>query len=224
MTRPSDTIALSRIADVNPKVHLNGLTPDTPVSFIPMADLCEGGGWRNRQVRPLKDVRFGYTPFAEGDLLFAKITPCMENGKGAHATSLVNRIGFGTTELHVLRVRGGHHARFLYHWLQASPVRTRAVAFMGGSAGQQRVQADFFDHFRVPVIGPSEQCRIAAILDLVEAAIETPLAAITKLKQVRAGLLHDLVTNEFEVSRTKPLRAMAAVRFSSVDKLSNYGE
>jgi type I restriction enzyme S subunit len=65
---------------------------------------------------------------------------------------------------------------------------------MGGSAGQQRVQAEFFSHFRVPQMVPSEQSRIAAVLDTVDEAIAKTEAVIAKLKQVRAGLLHDLFT------------------------------
>lgn len=194
MSVDTTTIPLSGLAEVNPKVDLTGLRPNDLVSFIPMADLREGGGWRQRQSRTLKDVRSGFTPFAEGDVLFAKITPCMENGKGAHAQGLVNRVGFGTTELHVLRAKGSTDSRFLYHWLQTSRVRCRAVAFMGGSAGQQRVQADFFDHYRVPRLDPDSQIRAGWILDSIDGAIERVEAVIAKLAQVRAGLIRDLLT------------------------------
>jgi type I restriction enzyme S subunit len=194
------TISLSDLAEVNPKVNLKGLSPNELVSFIPMADLREGGGWLQRQTRPLKDVRNGFTPFVEGDVLFAKITPCMENGKGAHARGLVNGVGFGTTELHVLRAREATDSRFLYHWLQASRVRCRAVAFMGGSAGQQRVQADFFDHYRVPRIEPEAQARIGSILDLIDNAIDRTQAVIAKLKCLRVGLLQDLFTCGFDAN------------------------
>lgn len=224
MSVDTATIPLSGLAEVNPKVDLAGLRPNDLVSFIPMADLREGGGWLQRQARPLKDVRSGFTPFAEGDVLFAKITPCMENGKGAHAQGLVNRVGFGTTELHVLRAKGSTASRFLYHWLQTSRVRCRAVAFMGGSAGQQRVQADFFDHYRVPRLDPDSQTRIGSILDLIDGAIERTQAEIAKLQQARTGLLHDLVTNEIDSARTEPLVSTAAIRFSSVDKLTEHGE
>lgn len=188
------TQPLSDIAEVNPRVDLRGLGEDSPVSFIPMADVTDTGQWVGRQARPLREVCVGYTPFAEGDVLFAKITPCMENGKGAHATGLTNGVGFGSTEFHVLRARGDNDARFLFHWLQAPPTRTRAVAFMGGSAGQQRVQPEFFSRFHIPRIDPAEQRRIAAVLDTVDEAIAATEAVIAKLRQVRAGLLHDLLT------------------------------
>jgi type I restriction enzyme S subunit len=192
--RDTETIALAELAEVNPKVDLRQMSGDTAVSFIPMSDVTESGRWVNRQEHCLDDVRFGYTPFSEGDVLFAKITPCMENGKGAHAVGLKNGVGFGSTEFHVLRARGDNSARYLFHWLQARQTRTRAVAYMGGSAGQQRVQSDFFTNFRVPKLRADEQARIARVLDTVDELIAKTEAVIAKLRQVRAGLLHDLLT------------------------------
>ena len=188
------TQPLSEFAEINPRTDLNGMRGDTIVSFIPMSDVSESGRWVERRERRLEEVRVGYTPFVEKDVLFAKITPCMENGKGAHATSLKNGVGFGSTEFHVLRARGDNDSRFLFHWLQARVTRTKAVAYMGGPAGQQRVQADFFSCFRIPRIDPREQSRIATVLDTVDEAIAKTVAVIAKLKQVRAGLLHDLLT------------------------------
>jgi type I restriction enzyme S subunit len=188
------TQALSELAEINPRVDLNGIRGDTPVSFIPMSDVSDSGQWTGRQERPLDDVRVGYTPFVENDVLFAKITPCMENGKGAHLRGLKNGLGLGSTEFHVLRARGKNNPRFLFHWVQSRAARLRAVAYMGGSAGQQRVQADFFSQFRIPRVQPKEQSRIAAILDTMDEAIAKTEAVIAKLKQVRAGLLHDLLS------------------------------
>jgi type I restriction enzyme, S subunit len=189
-----ETISIAALAEVNPKVDLRRFRDDTPVSFIPMSDVTESGQWVNHQERRLDDARFGYTPFAEGDVLFAKITPCMENGKGAHAVGLKNGIGFGSTEFHVLRARGDTSARYLFHWLQARRTRTRAIAYMGGSAGQQRVQSEFFINFRVHRLDTADQSRIALVLDTVDEAIAKTEAVIAKLRQVRAGLLHDLLT------------------------------
>jgi type I restriction enzyme, S subunit len=190
----TDMVSITELADVNPKTDLQGLAADSLVSFIPMADVTETGQWIGHQERHLRDVRVGYTPFAEEDVLFAKITPCMENGKGSHVKGLKNGVGFGSTEFHVLRARNGNAPRFLFHWLQAKPTRLRAIAFMGGSAGQQRVQQDFFINYRVPAIEPTKQLRIAYVLDTIDEAIAKSEAVIAKLKQVRAGMLHDLLS------------------------------
>ena len=134
-----DYVVLSDISEINPPTDMHRLDDNTFVSFIPMADVSESGEWINQQARPLKDVRNGYTCFQEGDILFAKITPCMENGKGAHAVNLLNGIGFGTTEFHVLRAKSRAHPRFIYHWIMNEELRRKAETRMTGSAGQRRV-------------------------------------------------------------------------------------
>ena len=188
-------VPLSSIAEVNPSVSTNHLFDNLPVSFIPMSDVTEAGQWICHQERQFKDLSGqGYTLFQEGDILFAKITPCMENGKGAHAIGLINSIGFGTTEFHVLRVKFGNKARFLYHWLQSDSLRLKAEALMTGSAGQRRVTPKFFDIYYIPSLSPSEQQHIAHILDTLDTQIQQTEKLIAKLKQVKVGLLHDLLT------------------------------
>ena len=82
---------------INPsKQHVNALPQETTVSFLPMAAIHEYGGHEEPEIRQLDQMK-GYTPFLEGDVLVAKITPCFENGKGTIATELENGIGFGTT-------------------------------------------------------------------------------------------------------------------------------
>lgn len=194
MARDLAPVPMTAFADVNPPTYLGGLLPSTEVSFIPMQDVSEGGEWTGQKVRRFGEVKVGYTTFVDGDVLFAKITPCMENGKGTHARGLVNGVGFGSTEFHVLRARGDNYDRFIYHWSQAPALRLKAQAFMIGSAGQQRVQPDFFDNFMVPDLPPTEQVRVAAVLDTLDEAIRRTEQVIAKLQQMKQGLLHDLLT------------------------------
>jgi len=118
----------------------------------------------------------------------------MENGKGAHAANLLNGIGFGTTEFHILRAQSRAHPRFIYHWTMSEELRRKAVSRMTGSAGQRRVPASFFSEFKVPVLPLPEQRRIAEILDTIDEAIKKTEALISKLKTMKQGLLHDLLT------------------------------
>jgi type I restriction enzyme S subunit len=188
-------VPLSDLAEINPRKDVGLSGESTPVSFIPMGDVSESGTWVNRQTRPLGEVDSGYTSFKEGDVLFAKITPCMENGKGCHARNLVNGHGFGSTEFHVLRaIDGVSDARFLYHWTRTPMLRLKAESAMSGSAGQQRVSTWFFDEFKVPRIPLPEQRRIADVLDTVDAAIQETDAVVEKQEQVKTGLLQDLLT------------------------------
>ncbi|MBN1450958.1 MAG: restriction endonuclease subunit S [Anaerolineales bacterium] len=184
---------LSVLAEINPSVKPE-ISADSPVSFIPMTDVSNGGEWLSHQVRQFREVKQGYTAFQDNDILFAKITPCTENGKGAHVIGLVNGVGFGSTEFHVLRPRDPGSARYLYHWSQAELLRTKAASVMVGSAGQQRVPAWFFATFEVPLFSLPEQRRIAEILDAADEAIHAAERLIAKLRRVKAGLLHDLLT------------------------------
>ena len=188
-----DTVPFTTIADANPPVA-GVLQPGTLVSFIPMADVSDTGEWTNRQIRDVSRVSTGFTVFQENDVLFAKITPCMENGKGCHALGLRNGIGFGSTEFIILRAKGKNDARFIFHWTRNRALRKAAEMSMTGSAGQQRVQPSFFARFHVPSMAPDEQTAIAGILDTVDEATRQTAAVIEKLKKIKAGLLHDLLT------------------------------
>ncbi len=194
-------VAISALADVNPPARIpKGVTGGSPVSFIPMSDVSESGRWTFKQSRLLRSVTAGFTAFEEGDVLIAKITPCLENGKGGHATGLENGIGFGSTEFHVLRARAGYEPRFVFHLSQWRQFRRAAEGQMVGSAGQQRVPRAFFDEFRVEDFGTDEQVSIADILDALDTAIHGTEAIIAKLKAVKQGLLHDLLTRGIDAN------------------------
>ena len=100
---------------LNPKKSALDMKPDEVVSFVSMDAVGEYGGMRLDENRELADVYEGYTYFADGDLCIAKITPCFENGKGALAEGLTNGVGFGTTELHVVRPGPSIDCRFLFY-------------------------------------------------------------------------------------------------------------
>jgi type I restriction enzyme S subunit len=188
------TCKVSELAELNPTVALGELAADSEVSFIPMSDVSETGRWVIRQARALGELRNGYTAFQEGDVLFAKITPCMENGKGCHAVGLVNRVGFGSTEFHVLRANQDSDARFIFHITQFADLRLKAAAKMVGSAGQQRVPTSFFAEYEVIKPEREEQVQIAAILSCIDRAIEQTEALIAKQQRIKIGLMQDLLT------------------------------
>ena len=114
--------------------------------------------------------------------------------KTARAVRLENGVGFGTTEFHVLRAKSDADPRFIFHWTQAETLRKQAETQMTGSAGQRRVPAEFFNRFEIPLIGIDEQRYIAKILDTVDKVIQITEALIAKHKQLKAGLLHHLLT------------------------------
>jgi type I restriction enzyme S subunit len=117
------------------------------------------------ETRTFAEVKRGYTPFREEDVLFAKITPCMENGKIAIARRLTNGIGFGSTEFHVLRAGPAVLPEYLYYYLRQESLRAAAKQHMRGGAGQQRVPEDFLRKEPLHLPPLSEQRRIVEILD-----------------------------------------------------------
>jgi type I restriction enzyme S subunit len=182
------------IAEINPPRRKLDFDARTEVSFVPMSDVSESGRWITRSSRPLCEVSRGYTYFKEGDVLFAKITPCTENGKGFHAKGLENGLGFASTEFHVLRAKENAAPGFIYQWSIYRQLRLSAFAAMTGSAGQQRVPASFFSSFRVPQVAKPEQTKIAEILSTVDRVIEQTEALIDKQQLIKTGLMQDLLT------------------------------
>jgi type I restriction enzyme, S subunit len=188
-----DLVPLSRLADVNPSTDTSTCSADTPVSFIPMAGVAEGGGWSSVEARALSDSRKGYTLFQRGDVIIAKITPCFENGKVARLTGLESEFGLGSTEFHVLRAKTGNDPRFVYHWTRHPAFLRAGEASMTGSAGQRRVPAGFFNCFEVVETDGRLQPLIADILDAIDDAIIETDALIAKQRGVRLGVLDDLL-------------------------------
>ncbi|MCW0370941.1 restriction endonuclease subunit S [Xanthomonas sacchari] len=204
-------LSISAIAEINPSSRVPaGLQKNDLVSFIPMGDVSEDGQWPSRQTRSLGSLGSGFAVFTEGDVLVAKITPCMENGKGVHAVGLVNGVGFGSTEFHVLRAKPGVSPGFVFQLTKWKKFRQEAESAMVGSAGQKRVQRGFFDSFQVPRFDGEEQRRITKVLDTLDTAIHQTEALIAKLKAVKQGLLHDLLTRGIDANgELRPPRSKA---------------
>jgi len=191
----AELLRFSDLVEVNPPVDCSHLECADAVSFIPMSDVSNNGQWTIRQSRSYGEVQSGYSAFSEGDVLFAKITPCTENGKGCHAVNLINGIGFGSTEFHILRAKHGVNSRLVYHLSVAPDVRLQAAAIMGGSAGQQRVPTDFVKLLRVSRKCLQQQDEYADLLDAMESAIERTRAVIDQTRKLKTALLQDLFTN-----------------------------
>ena len=174
-------VPLRELAEINPR-HPKGLDDSMSVSFAPMAALSESNPkFQFLEERPLGRVRKGFTHFAEGDVLFAKITPCMENGKGAVATGLRNGLGCGTTELHVLRPLGGIDPHYLYRFLAQASVRLRAKEHFTSTAGQARVPTKFVEELEVLLPPVSEQRRIVAKLEKLLAKVDVCQQRLAKI-------------------------------------------
>lgn len=149
---------------INPsKSDVNSLDKTTVVSFVEMSSVSNDGYIEQKVDKTLADVRKGsYTYFAEGDIIIAKITPCMENGKCALATDLTNGIGFGSSEFHVFRVNDNLiNNVYLFAYLNRREIRTRAAEVMTGSSGHRRVPISFYEDLEIPVPSMEMQMEIA---------------------------------------------------------------
>lgn len=144
---------IKEIAEINPsKKELSGLDPGTMISFIEMASVSEKGFISHKEDRRYSQVKKGsYRYFREGDIIVAKITPCMENGKSALATGLTNNIGFGSSEFHVFRCKNEIIGKYLFSFLNRESVRKEAEQNMTGSSGHRRVPEKFYSNLQIPV-------------------------------------------------------------------------
>jgi type I restriction enzyme, S subunit len=157
------------------------LSDGDAVSFVPMNDLPI----REKRLyltseKALGKVYGGYTYFADGDVLLAKITPCFENGKLGIARGLKNGIGFGSSEFFVLRPGNRVDPEFLFYFLCQDTFLNSMKRVMSGAVGHKRVPKEFIEALPLQLPTLQEQKRIVAILDEAFAGIETAIANTEK--------------------------------------------
>ena len=182
----SRTVLLPEVVELNPRSFTVPISDGDPLSFVPMKVVEEESGRMNpSEVKSWKEVKKGYTPFQNGDVVFAKITPCMENGKYALACDLHGGRGAGSTEFHVFRPRQEIDAHYLLHFLFSDKVRVAARLNMRGAAGQLRVPISFFEQLQIPLPPLDEQCAIVAEIEKQFTRLE---AGVDALKRVQANL------------------------------------
>ena len=143
-------VRLGDVCEVNPRTNVENL--DIEVSFVPMSCISENGTLELLETRSFTEVKNGFTTFQDRDVIFAKITPCMENGKGAIVDRLCNGVGAGSTEFHVIRP---DQSKVLSEWIflftKWDHFREEAKLNMTGSAGQKRVPKKFLSEHLLPL-------------------------------------------------------------------------
>ena len=155
---------LGECCELNPRRPSLEIEDTDKVSFVPMPSVSENGYLQDVIDEEYGKVKKGFTYFENNDVLFAKITPCMENGKGAIAEGLTNNIGMGSTEFHVLRPIDGVSNPFWILTLTRLPIfRERAAKNMSGTGGQKRVPGKYLEGFMVGLPPIEEQNRFEAI-------------------------------------------------------------
>ncbi len=144
---------LENFVEINPTTSRTELKNETPVAFVPMSAVEEKTNVVYYELKPYKEVKTGFTVFQKNDLLWAKITPCMQNGKSFIAAEMPTVIGFGSTEFHVLRKKDERiYMPYLWVLLSDTHILEAAQGMFSGSAGQQRVPDTFLKKF--PIVLP----------------------------------------------------------------------
>ena len=157
-------VRLKDVFIINPR---NKLEDDLNVSFIPMPLIDDGySGKHTSEVRSWKEVKTGFTHFAEGDIGIAKITPCFENRKSTVFINLTNGYGAGTTELHILRpIDNSILSQYLLAYLKSDYFVDNGKQTFTGAVGQQRIGKEYIENAYFPIPPKSEQERIIQIIN-----------------------------------------------------------
>jgi len=194
VSKSYDLHELGQLLFVNPPVSYTHVADDDIISFVPMEAIDERHGTIAICKTTLYSNIKGYTKFQEGDLLWAKITPCMQNGKSAIARDLVNGVGCGSTEFYVLRPRSDNILiEYVHYILRDKRVLESARNSFGGSAGQQRVSSSYLKSVKIPLPPIEVQQQIVDIYTAAQKAKQAKeQQAKTLLDSVDSYLLSEL--------------------------------
>lgn len=208
--------SIGTICELNPPLPKDALEGHALCSFVPMVAVEEQTGRLDAsQARPFNELRArSYRAFRDNDVLLAKITPSMENGKGAVARDLTNGIGFGSTEFHVLRPRPSVEPWFVMHYALQKRFRAEARRHMTGTAGQLRVPAAFLESAVIPLPPTAEQHRIVAAIEEQFSRLDAAEDSLGRAKQMLVRLRNSVVANA--VSGDWPTRRLDDVTESQI--------
>lgn len=207
---------IGEICEINlpPMPKTESLDSDL-VSFVPMAAVAEeSGAIDTSDIRPVHELnKKSYRQFIDGDVLIAKITPSMENGKGAVARGLAGGRGLGSTEFHVLRPRRGISPHYVLRFVLQRGFRAEAARHMTGTAGQLRVPAAYLKERPIPVPPSAEQERIVATIEehfsRLDEAESMLRSASRRANRMRSAVLERGVAGEWPLTElSRVLRSL----------------
>lgn len=209
---------LSQVCEINPPRGIP-LSENTPISFVPMGSVSTDGHVDLGQT--IERRRAGsYTVFQNGDIIFAKITPCMENGKMAIVDNLLNGYGAGSTEFIVLRPNTDIvTVKWLYLFLSQTPFRLQCQQHMTGSAGQKRVPPKYLASCFIPVPPLQEQKRIVAKIEELFSELDNGVETLEKTKQQLAVYRQAVLKAAFEGKLTAHLVCDTELEWAPLEEI-----
>lgn len=194
---------ISRIKYVSifePSCDFRKLTPETNITYSPME--CIKNGTFERRTSLYGNLAHTLTPFQNGDIVMAKVTPCFENGNIAIMNELQSGYGLGSSELFVFRPQN-INTRYLFYWLQNKLFVHQACATMTGTGGLKRISPSFVKNCNIHYPSTAEQAQIAAYLDTKCAEIDGLIAKkeqlVKELEGYKKSLIYEVVTGKREV-------------------------
>ena len=205
-------VELGEVVEINPRFNRTLLDHSSDVSFVPMAAVCDDfGSIVAPKARPFREVSKGFTIFAERDVLFAKITPCMENGKAAIAKNLLNGTGAGSTEFYVIRPSDKILPEFIFHFVRRKSFRDLCKANFTGSAGQQRVPKSFLQRVQIPLPGIEDQRRLVRLLNRASAIRWRAKTARSKERSIISSLFVDMFGDPSQNPNNWPVEHLSTI-------------
>ena len=200
-------LRIKNIAELNPSKSQVDDKKHLECSFVPMEKL-KTDSLELDEVRQVSDIFDGYTYFQDEDILMAKVTPCFENKNIAIAKNLINGIGFGSTEIYVLRVSIKVLNTFLYYRLQDEGFMASGISAMSGAGGLKRVPADVVANFSLGLPPINEQKEIVdsvrKVATLFDDLNSRAVDAIGLLQERRTALISAAVTGKIDVRDWQP--------------------
>ena len=188
-------VSIGEVAEINPKIpNRDVISDDLEVQFLPMKLVEELSGKIHLiETRPYGEVKKGYTPFINNDVIFAKVTPCMENGKIALVDHLKNEIGFGSSEFHVVRSKENLLSKYAFYYVLQQRFRNDAEHAMTGAVGLRRVPKQFIENYKLPLPSFTQQQQIVSKIEEffseLDKGIEELKTAQQQLKAYRQAVL-----------------------------------
>jgi type I restriction enzyme S subunit len=205
---------------LNPRLNKAEVPDAKPVHFVPMPAV---EALTNKvdvsATRPFVEVKKGYTPFKSGDVIFAKITPCMENGKVAVVPELEHGLALGSTEFHVIRPCDELPPLWLFYFLSSRSYRSEAEHNMTGAVGQRRVPIDFIAQSRIPLPPLAEQQRIVSKIEELFSELDAGEESLWRARRQLGVYRQSLLKQAFEGKLTAQWRAQHPGLFESPDQL-----
>ncbi|MEM9078777.1 MAG: restriction endonuclease subunit S [Bacteroidota bacterium] len=199
---------LGDITEVNPKIlDKNEIDQELEVQFLPMRLVEEiSNKIHLDEIRRFHEVQKGsYTYFSEGDVIFAKVTPCMENGKIAVARGLKNNIGFGSSEFHVFRTAEVLLNIYLFYFIIQESFRRNAQHNMTGAVGLRRVPKNYLISHSFPLPPLPEQRAIVAKIEELFSDLDKGIADLKKAQEQLKVYRQAVLKKAFEGELTNPL-------------------